>query len=250
MTSINRESLLPLYHQVEESIRQDIANRIYLPGQSIPTELELQEEFNVSRETVRKAVNNLVVAGLVEKRKGVGTFVTHPKIVHRIGHIYGSHEEIVARGMIPSTTFIEKKEMRPPEPMRQEMALEKGATVIKVKRLRSVNEEPVAILSSYLPKDLVPDLARVKFRSNSLYKTLEGIYHLTLSEGDEIIEAGSIRGKDANWLQIRRGAPILVVRRLTYLDNSRVIEKLTALYRSDKFKYQVKLKGRPEHRPL
>jgi len=97
---------------------------------------------------------------------------------------------------------------------------------------------------------LVPDLARVKFRNNSLYKTLEEIYHLTLSEGDEIIEAGSIRGKDANWLQIRRGAPILVVRRLTYLDNGRVIEKLTALYRSDKFKYQVKLKGRPEHRPL
>lgn len=248
--SVDKNSLLPLYHQVEESIRQDIANRIYLPDQSIPTELELQEKFNVSRETVRKAVNNLVLAGLVEKRKGVGTFVTHPKIVHRIGYIYGSSEEILARGMIPSTTFIEKREISPPEPMRQEMALEKGATVIKVKRLRFVNEEPVAILSSYLPKDLVPDLARVKFRSNSLYKTLEEIYHLTLSEGDEIIEAGSIRGKDADLLRIRKASPVLVVRRLTYLDNSRVIEKLTALYRSDKFKYQVKLRGRPEHRPL
>ena len=248
--SVDKNSLLPLYHQVEGSIRQDIANRIYLPGQSIPTELELQKKFDVSRETVRKAVQNLVFAGLVEKRKGAGTFITHPKIVHRVGHVYGSYEEIVARGMIPSTTFIEKKEIRPPEPIRQEMALEEGAAVIKVKRLRSINEEPVAILSSYLPKDLVPDLAQVEFRSNSLYKTLEEIYHLTLSEGDEIIEAGSIRGKDANWLQIRRGAPILVVRRLTYLDNSRVIEKLTALYRSDKFKYQVKLKGRPEYRPL
>ena len=248
--SIDKNSLLPLYHQVEESIRQDIANRIYLPGQSIPTELELQEKFNVSRETVRKAVNNLVSAGLVEKRKGVGTFVTHPKIVHRIGHIYGSHEEILARGMIPSTIFIEKREIEPSESMRQEMALGNGATVIKVKRLRLVNEEPVAILSSYLPKDLVPDLARVKFKNNSLYKTLEEIYHLTLSEGDEIIEAGSIRNNDADLLQTRRRAPILVVRRLTYLDNARVIENLTALYRSDKFKYQVKLKGRPEHRPL
>ena len=248
--SVDKNSLIPLYHQVETSIRKDIANKIYLPDQSIPTELELQEKFNVSRETVRKAVNNLVYAGLVAKRKGVGTFVTHPKIVHRISHIYSSYEEIVARGMIPSTTFIERKEISPPEPMRQEMALEKGATVIKVKRLRFVNEEPVAILSSYLPKDLVPDLARVKFRSNSLYKTLEEIYHLTLSEGDEIIEAGSIRGKDADLLRIRKASPVLVVRRLTYLDNSRVIEKLTALYRSDKFKYQVKLKGRPEHRPL
>jgi len=247
---VDKNSLLPLYHQVEASIRKDIANKIYLPGQSIPTEIELQEKFNVSRETVRKAVNNLVFAGLVEKRKGVGTFVTHPKIVHRVGHVYGSYEEISARGMIPGTTFIEKKEIMPPEPMRQEMALNKEATVIKVKRLRLANEEPVAILSSYLPTDLVPDLARVKFKSNSLYHTLERIYHLTLSEGDEIIEAGSISGKDADWLQIKKGSPILVVKRLTYLDNSRVIEKLTALYRSDKFKYQVKLKGRPEHRLL
>ena len=250
MTYVNRESLLPLYHQVEEALRYDIANRIYPSGQSIPTELELQEKFNVSRETVRKAVNNLVSAGLVEKRKGVGTFVTHPKIIHRIGHIYGSHEEILARGMIPSTIFIEKKEIMPSDPMRQEMALGKGATVIKVKRLRFVNEEPVAILSSYLPEDLVPDLARVKFKNDSLYKTLEEVYHLTLSEGDEIIEAGAIRSKDADLLRTRKKAPILVVRRLTYLDNARVIEKLIALYRSDKFKYQVKLRGRLEHQPL
>ncbi len=248
--SVDKNSLLPLYHQVESCIREDIANRTYLPDQPIPTELELQEKFNVSRETVRKAINNLVFAGLVEKRKGVGTFITHPKIVHRVGYIYGSYEEILARGMIPGTAFIEKKEIKPPEIMRKEMVLEKGASVIKIKRLRLANEEPVAILSSYLPMDLVPDLAQVKFENNSLYHTLEKVYHLKLNESNEIIEAGSITGKDAKWLQIKKGSPILVVKRLTYLNNSRVIEKLTALYRSDKFKYQVKLKGRPGQRPL
>ncbi len=248
--SVDKNSLLPLYHQVESCIRKDIANKIYLPDQLIPTELELQKQFSVSRETVRKAINNLVFAGLVEKRKGVGTFITHPKIVHRVGYVYGSYEEILARGMIPTTTFIEKKEIKPPEIMRKEMVLEKGASVIKIKRLRLANEEPVAILSSYLPMDLVPDLAQVKFENNSLYHTLEKVYHLKLNESNEIIEAGSITGKDANWLQIKKGSPILVVKRLTYLNDSRVIEKLTALYRSDKFKYQVKLKGRPEQRPL
>jgi len=66
--SVDKNSLLPLYHQVESCIREDIANRTYLPDQPILTELELQEKFNVSRETVRKAINNLVFAGLVEKR--------------------------------------------------------------------------------------------------------------------------------------------------------------------------------------
>ena len=70
--SVDKQSLLPLYHQVEESLRQNIADGVYLPDQPIPPEIELQKRFNVSRETVRKAVNNLVLAGLVEKRKGVG----------------------------------------------------------------------------------------------------------------------------------------------------------------------------------
>ena len=81
MMTINRHSLLPLYHQVEETLRRDIANGVYQPGQPIPTEIALQKKYDVSRETVRRAVNNLVLAGLVEKRKGVGTFVTRTKIV-------------------------------------------------------------------------------------------------------------------------------------------------------------------------
>ena len=248
MTSINKESLLPLYHQVEEAIREDIANKRYLPGQSIPTETELQGHFNVSRETIRKAVTNLALAGLLEKRKGLGTFVAHPKIVHRLGRLYGSTDEILARGTIPGTTFIEKKEIAPSDTIRREMGLKKGDNVIKIKRLRFVDEEPVAILSSYLPNDLVPDLVQVKFKNNSLYMTLEDVYGFKLDEADEVIEAGSIGKKDAKWLEIPEKTPILVVKRLTCLDNGRIIEKLTALYRSDKFKYMVKLKGRPENR--
>ena len=79
MMNIDRHSLLPLYHQVEENLRRDIANRIYRPDQPIPSEIALQKKYNVSRETVRRAVNNLVSAGLVEKRRGVGTFVTRKR---------------------------------------------------------------------------------------------------------------------------------------------------------------------------
>jgi GntR family transcriptional regulator len=245
MMLINKASLLPLYHQVEESIRQGITTKAYLPGQAIPTEGELQEQYRVSRETVRKAVSNLVLAGLLEKRKGRGTFVTIPKIVHRLGSLYGSSEEILARAACPGTTFIERKEISASDTMCQDMKIDKGSKIIKVKRLRFANEEPVAILSSYLPKDLVPDMIRIKFLNNSLYKTLEETYGLRLAEADEVIEAGSINKKDATFLDIPENTPILVVKRLTYLDNGRVIEKLTALYRSDRFKYEVKLKGRP-----
>ena len=108
MMSVDKQSLLPLYHQVEESLRQNIADGVYLPDQPIPPEIELQKRFNVSRETVRKAVNNLVLAGLVEKIRGKGTYITRPKIIHRTGHVYGVTDEIRARGLTPRTTFVEK----------------------------------------------------------------------------------------------------------------------------------------------
>ena len=152
--------------------------------------------------------------------------------------------------MKPGTKFLEKKEIVPPEDVRIEMALDKGIKVIKIKRLRLADEEPVAILTSYLNKDLVPDLLGIKFKDDSLYRTLEEIYHLTLNECDEIIEAGMVDGKDANLLGLGKPGPVLVVKRLTYLDNSRIIEVLNAFYRSDKFKYEVKLKGRNEGRLL
>jgi GntR family transcriptional regulator len=245
MLSIDKQSPIPLYHQVEEAIGRDIAQKLYHPDQSIPTEGELQKAFGVSRETVRKAVNNLVLSGVLEKRRGVGTFVTRPKIVHRLGQLYSSTEEIVARGMTPGTTFIEKKKIRSSQDMQRQMGLEKGVDVIKVKRVRSVNGEPVAILRSYLPEDLVPNLTKTAFKDDSLYRTLEDIYGLRLIEADEVIEAGSMKGKDSDLLKTRKGSPVLVVKRLAYLDNSRIIEKLIALYRSDKFEYQVKLRGRP-----
>ena len=77
MMTIDSHSLLPLYHQVEEKLRKDIASGVYRPDQPIPTKIALQKKYDVSRETVRRAVNNLVLAGLVEKSKGCGNFY-HP----------------------------------------------------------------------------------------------------------------------------------------------------------------------------
>jgi len=235
---------IPLYYQLEEALRNKIFQKTFLPGQSIPTELQLQQEYKVSRETVRKAINNLVLAGLLIKNRGIGTFVAQPKLINRIGTIYSSTEEIIVRGMLPGTKFIETKEIIPPEGLRKEMRIEGHTGVIKIKRLRYADNKPVAIFTSYLNKKLVPDLLKIDLIDNSLYKTLEERYNLTLSESDEVIEAGIITGKDAKYLELGRTGPVLIAKRLTYLSDSSVIEKLIAFYRSDRFSYQVKLRGR------
>lgn len=235
---------MPLYFQLQEAIRNKIARGVYKPDEPIPTELELQKEYEVSRETVRKAINDLVLAGLVEKRRGKGTFVARPKIIHRIGRVYSSTEEVIARGMEPGTRFIKIEKMFPPDYIREEMNLGQGDEVFHAKRLRLADHEPVAILVSYLPSDLVPDLSEIEFVNNSLYRTLEEHYGLVLRDCDEIIEAGLVDKEDAKLLNIPTSRPVLVVNRTTYLNTGRVIEKLIAFYRSDRFKYMVRLEGR------
>jgi len=250
MSYLARDKPIPLYFQLEEILRQKILDKQYGAGEPIPTETQLQEEYKVSRVTVRKAVDNLVLAGLLTRKRGVATYVAEHKITHRIGSIYSSTEEILARGLKPGTKFLEKVEIDPPDYIRREMVLDELDKVIKIKRLRLIGDEPVAILTSYVPKDLVPNLTSVEFKDDSLYRTLERTYGLKLSECDEVIEAAMIRGGDANLLGLGKSDPVLVIKRLTYLDNSRVIEDLVALYRTDRYKYQVKLKGRNEGRLL
>jgi GntR family transcriptional regulator len=146
--------------------------------------------------------------------------------------------------MIPTTKFLETVEFSPPESMRSEMRLTGSAKVVKLRRLRCADNKPVAILTSYVPSELAPGISQDNFIDGSLYKTLEQVYHFVLSEADEVIEAGSAGEQDAHFLEIKIHSPLLVVNRLTYLENMSVIEKLVAFYRSDAYKYNVKMKGR------
>ena len=244
VTKLERGKPIPLYFQIAEEIRARIVQGIYSCGEAIPTELLIQDEFEVSRETARKAVSVLINEELIVKVRGKGTFVAQPKVVHRIGSVYGSSEEIKARGLVPSTKILGIDRFAPPHNIQKEMQLSKTAEVVKATRLRFANNKPAAILTSYLPNDLIPGLSASKFLNGSLYKTLEKVYKLSIRDADEIIEAGIVDNEEAGYLEIEKNTPVLVVNRITYLENNRVIEKLKALYRSDIFKYQVKLRGR------
>jgi len=244
MSELNRNTPMPLYFQVAENIREKITQNIYQLGKHIPTETQLQNEYNVSRETIRKAISDLVAEGLIEKVRGKGTFVVEPKIVHRIGSIYGCTEEMLGRGMVPSTKLLEIVELSPPESMRIEMRLTGSAKIIKLKRLKYADNKPVAILTSYIPSELVPGICQDNFMDGSLYKTFEQVYHHVLSKAEEVIEAGSAGEQEAHTLEIQKNSPLLVANRLTYLENGSVIEKLIAFYRSDVYKYNVKMEGR------
>ena len=100
MMNIDRQSLLPLYHQVEETLQRDIVNGVYQPDQPIPTEIALQKKYDVSRETVRKAVNNLMLAGVVEKRKGTPSVTGKQKAFGSNYGVYGYNKLLKIKQLI------------------------------------------------------------------------------------------------------------------------------------------------------
>src|SRR5690606_5351457 len=135
----------------------------------IPTEAELEERFGVSRITIRKAVEELVSEGLVVRQQGRGTFVQRPKLTHVLNSITSWTERLTALGFTPKTLETEADVVEAPKRIAQMLELGEGEEVVKLKRLRLANDEPISLMINYLPKRLVPDLAARIAGNESLY---------------------------------------------------------------------------------
>ncbi len=235
----------PLYYQVEEDLRKRIRNGEFKEGDLFPSERELIETYKVSRLTIRRAVDNLVEQGLLEKKQGKGTFVTRPKINHRVGSLYSSSEEFLLNNYIVKTKVIECKKTLPDNEVCEKLRFSNcKEEIFYLERIRYANEIPAAYIKCYLPYRFVPGIEKIDFTNNYLYKTLEDVYKLELYEAYEIIEATLVDETGAKYLGLKEGAPVLLNQRVTYLSDGQIIEYEKILYRSDIFKYHNRLIGR------
>lgn len=154
--AVNRAIDIPLYAQVREALRNDLAQME--PGQAIPPEPELEARFQVSRITVRKAIDDLVIEGLLVRQQGRGTFVQRPKLTHELNMITSWTEQLRALGYTPRTLPLEIEEIDPPQRVAYNLGLGPRQRVFALRRLRLVAEEPVTLMVNYLPAQLVPGL--------------------------------------------------------------------------------------------
>ncbi len=234
---------LPLYHRIENDLKNKIFLGNFKPGDMLPSEREIMEIYKVSRLTAREAVNRLAIQGLVEKVQGKGTFVKNANPVHRMGHLYSGGEEILMRFYEIKTKVLDLEIIPPEEEVCKNLELDSCEEVVYLERLRFANKTPVALIKSYLPKHLVPGIESIDFTDKSLYSTLEETYRLQLHEAQEIIEAVLADERTAALLEISKGFPLLFNQRITHLLDGTVIEYETVASRSDIYKYHNKLSG-------
>jgi len=215
----------------------------YVPGQLLPSERDLMQIYNVSRLTVREAINRLVAQGMVKKKQGKGTFVNEPTTEHMVGSLNSSSEVFLLKNYVVKTKVIASKVTDPTPEIRQklQMSTDESEKIFFLERVRYANHKPVAHIKCYLPYGPIENIENIDFAVAALYRTLEDYYRLELYEAYEVIEAASVGKQSAALLEIEPGAPVLLNERTAYLKDGRVIEYEKVFYRSDIFKYHNKL---------
>src|ERR1700751_5993843 len=147
-------SRAPLYERVESVLAGDIANGSVSPETQLPSEDGLVERFKVSRTTARKAIQNLVERGLVEVRRGKGTFVTRPKITQELTELTGFVEDMRALGRTPTARLLDRRIVAAHEAVGHHPAWAPGTLVVRLRRVRLADRVTMSFDETYLPRDL------------------------------------------------------------------------------------------------
>ncbi|MGE5482956.1 MAG: GntR family transcriptional regulator [Bacteroidota bacterium] len=235
---IEERSIVPIYYQIQEILRQKILAG-YPPGQRIPSEAELQDHFKVSRATIRKAIDALVSAGVLERKRGSGTYVVEPKIDELLSHLISFTEEMELKGMRPSTRGLSVEFVEPPATVAAALRVGTDQKVLRIERLRCANDQPVVVLTVYLSPHL--PVSRDDDYSGSLYRLLENKYGVEIATGDQVIEAASAREHEARLLEVRKGDPVLVIKRTEFGVDGQPLDYVKGVYRADRYSYRIQL---------
>jgi GntR family transcriptional regulator len=246
---VDRDSPIPYYAQLKESLREEIDSGNWRPGDLLPGEPELCRDFDVSRTVVRQALKELTYEGLIVRRKGKGTFVASPKFTEsHIQELSGFFKDMLDLGHTPYSQVL-RQEVIPASPIVGErLALQTGAPVVQIDRLRFVEDEPLVLVTTYLPYALCPQLVEADLSHRSLYEFLETVCGLTLARGRRTIEAVAADDYQAGLLRVEPGAPLILLDSVSYLEDDTPIEYYKALHRGDRSRFEVELIRSPEQR--
>lgn len=243
-SSVVQDDALPLYHQILSFIRQQIKSGVLKPGDEIPSEAQLCSLYNVSRTTVRQALNQLSEENLILRRRGKGTVVASQKLHRNLNHLYSFTDDMKALNLEPLSTILESSVQIASEDISKNLNIPNKSSVYKLARIRSANNEPLLIETTYIPLYLCPDIDKQDFTKVSLYDFLRKEYGLVLFRATETYEAVKLNKIEAGYLRCAKSDPAFRIKRVAYLDSGFAFEYTSSITRSDKCVFKVELKTR------
>jgi GntR family transcriptional regulator len=239
---IDHASAIPFYIQLRELLEAYILHGEWQPGDQLPPEKDLCETYDVSRTVVRQTLQEMENKGLIIKQRGKGSFVAKPKIRGSlVQKLTGFHQDMIEQGLTPRTEVLHQKIEPAKAAVAMHLNLMPGTLVFNIERVQSVNDEPIVLVRTYLPHALCPGLADVDLNAHSLYATLEDDFGLRLSHGQRTIEAVLAGEREAKYLGVTPGAPLIALESISYLHDGTPIEYFNAFHRGDRSRFVVNL---------
>jgi GntR family transcriptional regulator len=238
---------LPQYMRIYETLRRQIQESEFAVGSFLPPEPELSRKLNVSRTTVRKAIEMLIREGFVYVRRGIGTEVMDFKATQPLQCVTSFSETLRDQGFEVSYHGVKVTLVLAAAKVAEDLNISIGEKLVRISRVALANGKPIAIMMNHLLPEVVPGIEAKADKIQSLYAFLESEYNVEIEAATDFISARASSREEAEELKIPEGSPLLVVRRITFSKGS-PIERADLYIVAGRFEYSVRTTERPDRR--
>lgn len=236
--AVVRESGQAIYAQIARQLEQEISN-LYAPGEFLPSESDLAERFGVNRHTLRRAVDELVDAGMLERRHGRGVLVLDNQIDYQIGTGTRFTENLAAQGLLSVNRILRKQTLLASQRIAERLQLHEGDPVYWIETLRMLDDRPMCVISHFIPAKKFQDLL-VRYEGGSLHALLTEHYQCQLRRTESLITAVLPQGDDARCLGMPQNRPVLRVKSVNVNERDATpVEYAITRFRADRIQLRI-----------
>ncbi|PLR75223.1 GntR family transcriptional regulator [Bacillus sp. V3-13] len=241
MKHIDKKSRIPLYIQLMDILIDEMEHDLK-EHEQLPSEREICTKYDLSRTTVRQAINELERDGYIYKVHGKGTFVSPKKVKQDLIKFYSFTEEMKKLGKMPTSKVLSFDIIDADKKIGKKLALPEGSKIYEFSRLRLADNVPMLLETSYVPYELFPGIERRDLETTALYDIFTNRFQTKITMAEELFTPVKTKESEAKLLNMPSSIPSLRIERFTYGIHG-IIEYTSTIARGDKFKYSVRLEN-------
>ena len=229
---------LPVYIQIHDQLKNEIEQGIWKVGDRLPSERELAVKFNVSRMTLRQAIQNLADEGILERKIGSGTYVAREKVQEKMSGATSFTEIMESQNRVPSSRTISYFLTSPSSSEMEKLNLSKDDTILRMERIRFADDVPICFEVASVPQKLIDGYSKAEI-TESLYRTLEEKGGKKIGPANQTITAVLASEKIADYLEVKRGDAVLRLGQISYFEDGTPFEYVRTQYVGNRFEFYL-----------
>lgn len=243
MNALSSDARLPQYQRLRDHLAEQIAKNRWRPGEAIPTEAALSTQYNLSTGTVRKAIDALVSEGILERQQGRGTFIRRPQFQSSLFRFF-RFQTAAGERQVPESRILSVEPVTAPSAVSQALGLPADAQVIRIMRVRLLDEQPVLAEEIWLPHEPFAPLLHIDLSAQGplLYPIYEEVCAQVVASAEETLTAESVNDVYARLLQVPVASPVVVIERLARDYAGKPLEWRRSRGHAEHFRYSVDIR--------